>query len=301
VKAISKDPGEGKAAGLAQGEIRTCPACGTKFSTTGDSGFCPVCVLLGAAGHDSEELDPAPGSEHSSADTERGSIVRRFENYEVMPGRPLMKTLRVFISSTGDVQKERHLAERVMRSIAAEFNLPVSTSCSIFQRLAEENGASKNGAPKIEPDDQSPLVLCPYFLDYQKPGMEVGSGTIPNTGKFDLVISILWSRLGNLLSPTLRMPDGSTPVSGSDYEIGWALDQAGRSRGVPRLRVFRNCSNPTPPLEPKEEREAFGRRWDSVQEFFAHWKTNSDGDGVGTFNSLKSYSGDSSAIFLRAR
>ena len=560
MKAISKDPGEGKAAGLAQGEIWTCPACGTKFSTTGDSGFCPVCVLLGAAGHDSvlaEELDPAPGSEDSSADTEPGSIVRRFENYEVMldqdgklielgrgamgitykaldvnlrcpvtlkvisdkyvgdesarlrflrearaaakvrhanvasvfhlgrssgeyfyamefvegetlerlirrsgrlevnlaleivsqvaagleaiheqklvhrdikptnimvrlkddgrvtakiidlglakgvsepgaesaisslgafagtpefaspeqfagvqvdirsdlyslavtlwemltgrvpfrgtpgevmhqhqhaplplehleavpqpvvvllevllekdpvrrfqnpaellaviplvkgatkSGRPLMKTLRVFISSTGDVQKERHLAERVMRSIAAEFNLPVSTSCSIFQRLAEENGASKNSAPKIEPDDQSPLVLCPYFLDYQKPGMEVGLGTIPNTGKFDLVISILWSRLGNLLSPTLRMPDGSTPVSGSDYEIGWALDQAGKNRGVPRLRVFRNRSNPTPPLEPKEEREAFGRRWDSVQEFFAHWKTNSDGNGVGTFN-----------------
>jgi WD40 repeat protein/serine/threonine protein kinase len=199
--------------------------------------------------------------------------------------RRLVKTLRVFISSTGDVQKERLLAERVMRSIAAEFNLPVSTSRSIFQRLAEENGVSKNGAPKSEPDNQSPLLLCPYFLDYQKPGMEVGyPGMIPNTGQFDLVISILWSRLGNLLSSTLRMPDGSTPASGTDYEIAWALDQAGRNRGVPRLRVFRNCSSPTPPLEPKEEREAFGRRWDSVQEFFAHWKRNSDGNGDGTFN-----------------
>ena len=533
MKAISKDPGEEKAAGLAQGEIRICPACGTKFSTTGDSGFCPVCVLLRAASHDSvlaEELDPVPGSEDSSADTEPGSIARRFENYEVMldqdgklielgrgamgitykaldvdlrcpvtlkvisdkyvgdesarlrflrearaaakvrhtniasvfhlgrsngeyfyamefvegetlkslikrfgrlevklaleivskvaagleaiheqklvhrdikptnimvrlkedgrvtakiidlglakpapdgpakaavsiPGavagtpefaspeqfagvevdirsdlyslgvtlwemvtgntpfrgtpseviyqhqhsplpleqlegapqpvivllevllqkdpvrrfqnpaellaviplvkdaveseRCLTKTLRVFISSTGDVQKERHLAERLMRSIAAEFNLPVKTSCSIFQRLAEGNGASKNGAPKTRSENQSPLVLCPYFLDYQKPGMEVGyPGTIPNTGKFDLVISVLWSRLGNLLSPTLRMPDGSTPASGSDYEIGWALDQAARNRGVPRLRIFRNCSDPTPPLEPKEEREA---------------------------------------------
>ena len=198
-------------------------------------------------------------------------------------GRPMMKTIRVFVSSTGDVQKERHVAERVMRSIAAECNLPVSDSCSIFQRLAEENGVSKNGAPKTEPDNQSPLLLCPYFLDYQKPGNGY-PGTIPNTGQFDLVISILWSRLGNLLSSTLRMPDGSTPASGTDYEIGWASDQAGRNRGVPRLRVFRNCSNPTPPLEPKEEREAFGRRWDSVQEFFAHWKTNSDGNGVGTFN-----------------
>jgi hypothetical protein len=122
------------------------------------------------------------------------------------------------------------LAERVMRSTAAEFNLPVNTSCSIFQRLAEENGASKNGAPKT--DNQSPLVLCPYFLDYQKPGTEIGyPGTIPNTGKFDLVISILWSRLGNLLSPTLRMPDGSTPGSRTDYEGAWALDQARRNRG----------------------------------------------------------------------
>src|SRR5215475_13659989 len=55
-------------------------------------------------------------------------------------GRAMMKTIRVFISSTGDVQKERHVAERVMRSIAAEFNLPVSASYSIFQRLAEEDG-----------------------------------------------------------------------------------------------------------------------------------------------------------------
>ena len=59
-------------------------------------------------------------------------------------GRAIMKTIRVFVSSTGDVQKERHVAERVMRSIAAEFNLPVSDSYSIFQRLAEENGEPKD-------------------------------------------------------------------------------------------------------------------------------------------------------------
>jgi serine/threonine protein kinase len=52
-------------------------------------------------------------------------------------GRAMIKTIRVFVSSTGDVQKERHVAERVMRSIAAEFNLPVRDSYSIFQRLAE--------------------------------------------------------------------------------------------------------------------------------------------------------------------
>src|SRR3984893_3224659 len=93
--------------------------------------------------------------------------VRRFQTptelLKVMPtagdainaGRPIMKTIRVFVSSTGDVQKERHVADRVMRSIAAEFNLPVSASYSIFQRLAEENGGLENGAPKTEPDRKS--------------------------------------------------------------------------------------------------------------------------------------------------
>src|SRR6202043_4157695 len=86
---------------------------------------------------------------------------RRFQSpaelLEVMPlvrdaidaGRRLMKTLRVFVSSAGDVQKERHLADRVMRSIAAEFNLPVGTSRWNFQRLAEEDDILKS-----EPEDQ---------------------------------------------------------------------------------------------------------------------------------------------------
>ena len=86
---------------------------------------------------------------------------------------------------------------------------------------------------------------------------------IPNTAEFDLVICILWSRLGRPAGPDLKMPDGSPPGSGTEYEIAWALDHASKNRGVPPLHVYRNCSKPTPPLEPKEEREAFGRQWDS--------------------------------------
>src|SRR6201997_5106187 len=157
--------------------------------------------------------------------------VRRFQSpaelLKVIPavreainaGRAMMKTIRVFVSSTGDVQKERHVAERVMRAIATEFNLPVSDSYSISQRLAEENGE-----PKPEPDNHSPLVLCPYFLEHQRLQLDAAYlGVMPNTAEFDLVICILWSRLGSLLAPTLRMPDGSAPASGTDCEIGWAL------------------------------------------------------------------------------
>jgi WD40 repeat protein/serine/threonine protein kinase len=191
-------------------------------------------------------------------------------------GRAMMKTIRLFVSSTGDVQKERHVAERVMRSIAAEFNLPVSESYSIFQRLAEESHGPENGVPKSEPDYHSPFILCPYFLEHQRLQLDAGyQGAIPSTAEFDLVICVLWSRLGTLLASTLKMPDGSAPGSGTQYEVGWALDHAGKNKGVPQLRVYRNCSKPTPPLEPKEEREAFLTQWDSLEEFLERWEKTS--------------------------
>src|SRR5262249_44290095 len=214
---------------------------------------------------------------------------RRFQSpselLEVMPmvtdairsGHRLLKTIRVFVSSTGDVQKERHLADRVMRSIAAEFNLPVSTSRSNFPRLTEEDDVRKS-----EPNDQGVLVLCPFFWEYQSSPPEADyQGRIPNTADFHLVVCILWSRLGTLLATNLKMPDGSQPTSGTEYEIGWALAHASKNGGVPPLHVYRNCSEPAPPLKPKEEREAFGRQWDSLQEFFAHWeKTSAESFGA---------------------
>ena len=198
-------------------------------------------------------------------------------------GSPLKKTIRVLVSSTGDVQKERILADRVIRSVAAEFNVPVSASFSNFQRLAEENGE-----PKTEPENHGTLVLCPYFLEYQRFQSDAGCrGQIPNTAEFDLVISILWSRLGALLDPTLTMPDGSSPGSGTEYEVAWALAHANKNRGVPVLHVYRNSSKPTPPLEPKEEREVFIRQWDSLQEFFAHWEKNHEGNFAETCNNYR--------------
>jgi serine/threonine protein kinase len=162
---------------------------------------------------------------------------RRFRNpaelLEVMPlvwdaidaGRRLMRTVRVFVSSTGDVQKERYVAERVMHSIAAEFNLPVSTSRSNFLRLAEEDDARKS-----EQENEGALALCLFFWEYQSFRPEADYlGQIPKTAEFDLVVCVLWSRLGTLLAPTLKMPDGSEATSGTEYEIGWALDHASKN------------------------------------------------------------------------
>ena len=139
-----------------------------------------------------------------------------------------MKTIRVFVSSTGDVQKERILADRVIRSVAAEFNVPVSAPFRI------SNAWQKKMVSRNEPENHAALLLCPYFLEYQRFQSDAGCrGQIPNTAEFDLVISILWSRLGALLDPSLTMPDGSSPSSGTEYEVAWALDHAKKNRGVP--------------------------------------------------------------------
>jgi hypothetical protein len=71
----------------------TCQVCGARVPAGLD--FCPVCALLRAGGHDSapsEALNPVTDSERKSVETEPASIVRRFENYEVMldqDGKPV--------------------------------------------------------------------------------------------------------------------------------------------------------------------------------------------------------------------
>ena len=90
---------------------------------------------------------------------------------------------------------------------------------------------------KTEPDNHSPLVLCPYFLEHQRLQLDAGyQGEIPNTAEFDLVICILWSRLGTLLAPTLRMPDGSAPAREQNTKL------AGRWTTQARTGACRRCA-----------------------------------------------------------
>jgi WD40 repeat protein/serine/threonine protein kinase len=221
--------------------------------------------------------------------------VRRFQSpaelSKVMPmvrdaleaGRSLMKTIRVCVSSAGDVQKEQILADRVIRSIAAEFNLPVEYSHTSYQRLAEKS--EEAGA---EPESDTVLVVHPYFAENQRTRRDARyQNQTPNPAEFNLMIWILWSRCSTLLTPTLRMPDGSAPGSGTEYETAWALEHAKKNGGIPALHIYRNCSKPTPPLEPREEREAFAQNWDALEEFFAHWEGHTESNVAGELNDYR--------------
>jgi WD40 repeat protein len=192
-----------------------------------------------------------------------------------------MKTIKVFVSSPGDVQAERTIAERLIRAIAEELGIPISVQYSNLLRDSQP----PEPQPLSDKSGAGELILCPYFWEYQRFSPELAyQDQIPNTARFDLVITILWSRLGTKLHPHFRMPDASEPRSGTEYELAWAKAQHEQTPGVPALHIYRNRSQPKPPLDPPSEREEFFRQWDLLKDFFAAWEKDSQGHFIGAFN-----------------
>ncbi len=176
------------------------------------------------------------------------------------------------------------IADRLIRVTAEELGIPISVQYSNLLRETEQQ-------PSLETSSQSEsnhLILCPYFWEYQRFSAELGyQDQIPNTAKFDLVVCILWSRLGTKLHPRFKMPDGNEPRSGTEYELGWAKAQRLKTPGVPALQVYRNRSQPNPPLDAPERLEEFVRQWKLLREFFDSWGRDSEGQFVGAFNNYK--------------
>jgi len=195
-----------------------------------------------------------------------------------------MKIIRVFVSSPGDVQAERTIADRLIRVTAEELGIPISVQYSNLLRESEEQQSPDNPSDR----ESSELILCPYFWEYQRFSAEVGyQDQIPNTANFDLVICILWARLGTKLHPRFRMPDESEPRSGTEFELAWAKAQRLKTPGVPALHVYRNRSQPNPPLDAPERLEEFVAQWKLLREFFESWAKDSEGQFVGAFNNYK--------------
>ncbi len=196
-----------------------------------------------------------------------------------------MKTIRVFVSSPGDVRAERTIADRLIRMSAEELGIPLSVQ---YSNLLHDAPARESPNSSIEGDDNE-VILCPYFWEYQRFSPELGyQDQMPNTAKFDLVICILWSRLGTKLHPRFQMPDGSEPRSGTDFEVAWAAAQRKETPGIPALHVYRNRSQPNPPLDSPEKLEEFLRQWKLLQAFFESWLKDSEGQYIGAFNNYYS-------------
>src|SRR3982074_112445 len=184
-----------------------------------------------------------------------------------------MRRVDILVSSSEDVQNERGVAERSIRSVAAELGVPVSVSYSNWLRRRKQEDAIAEQA--ANGNREGTLLIGPYFWEHQDSKAEPEyCEHMRNPGQYDLVINILWSRLGTRSAPMFVLPDGSPPGSATEYEVAWVLDQVKRTAGFPGLHVYRNRATPAAPLEPKEKRENLSRQWDAVQEFCAAWEKN---------------------------
>lgn len=150
-----------------------------------------------------------------------------------------MKTLRIFISSPGDVFEERAIANRVIERLQSEYI----------------------GKVVLEPVlwEHQPLVATSTFQHQ-----------IVKPSESDIVIAILWSRLGTKLPKEFVRADGSRYESGTEFEFEEAI--AGfRKNGKPDLLVYRKTAPPSVRLD--DEKELLDRlsQKKKLDEFIDKW------------------------------
>jgi tetratricopeptide (TPR) repeat protein len=150
-----------------------------------------------------------------------------------------VNTIRIFISSPGDVYEERTLAQRVIERVQAEFA----------------------GRAVLEPVfwEHEPLLATDTFQTQ-----------ISRPAEADVMIAILWSRLGTRLPKDFTRKDGSRYESGTEFEFEDAVEGF-KATGKPQLLVYRKMAKASVQLddenalmeriEQKRKLDAFIARW----------------------------------------
>jgi tetratricopeptide (TPR) repeat protein len=158
-----------------------------------------------------------------------------------------LPVFKIFLSSPGDVAEERALAEFVFRRLADEVADVAHLSFLIWEH--------------------EPLFGHTGFQQQ-----------IERPSQSDLVVSILWSRLGTRLPSDYASVKGEPAPTGTEFEINDALASYA-ARGKPNLLIYRKMPGPQIGLGSKdfEERSEQYRRLD---EFCR--KTFYDEQGVAT-------------------
>jgi WD40 repeat protein/energy-coupling factor transporter ATP-binding protein EcfA2 len=123
--------------------------------------------------------------------------------------------LRIFVSSPGDVANERLRADLIVDKLAQDYSRFFTVTSYRWEH--------------------EPMLASKHFQDAIEP-----------PSAFDIVILILWSRLGTPLPEKTdereyRGIDGRAPVTGTEWEYEEAL-KAAREKRVPDLLAFRNVS-----------------------------------------------------------
>jgi tetratricopeptide (TPR) repeat protein len=150
-----------------------------------------------------------------------------------------INTIRIFISSPGDVFEERTLAQRVIERVQAEF-----TGRAVLEPIFWEH---------------EPLLATDTFQTQ-----------ITRPAEADVMVAILWSRLGTRLPKDFTRKDGSRYESGTEFEFEDAVEGF-RANGKPQLLVYRKMAKASVQLDDEKalmDRIGQKRKLDT---FIANW------------------------------
>ncbi|MEY2499625.1 MAG: hypothetical protein QOD12_3181 [Verrucomicrobiota bacterium] len=149
-----------------------------------------------------------------------------------------MKSVRIFVSSPGDVGAEREKTREIFDRLQAEFS--------------------------------GLLEVAPYYWEHEPMGAHTDpQSQIEPPSKFDVFVCLLWARLGSRLHPKLHhKPEGGEYASGTEYEVLDALEAWHRSK-APQVLIYRQKNDPVIPAKPKDQREMIIAQYDALQSFVA--------------------------------
>jgi tetratricopeptide (TPR) repeat protein len=168
-----------------------------------------------------------------------------------------MRKIRIFVSSPGDVGEERAIAHRVIERLRFRYAARADLEVLLWEHL--------------------PLVATKSFQEQ-----------IPNAGEFDLVVMVVWSRMGTRLPESIQREDGSRYESGTEYEFEQALE-ASRKKGLPSLIVYRKTARVLVELSAQEsDLLELTRQKKSVEAFIDRWFKSPDGSFHAAFHPFES-------------
>ncbi len=168
-----------------------------------------------------------------------------------------MRKIRLFISSPGDVGEERRITEATVERLQFRYAGRVHFEACLWEHL--------------------PMRASAGFQEQ-----------IPRPSEFDIVVMILWSRIGTRLSSDVRRADGTTYASGTEYEFEDAV-AAAKQRGLPHLLVFRKTARVLVEMRGNEDELLdISRQKKAVDQFIDRWFLAKDGSFKAAFTQFES-------------
>ncbi len=174
----------------------------------------------------------------------------------------LVPHLRIFLSSPGDVPKERKIALRVIEELQYEPHL--------------------RGKVSLDPvawDDPT----CGTVMTPTKSPQECIEEELTRPAECDIVIVIFWARMGTPLPhPLYHKANGQPYYSGAEWEYENAMEAA-REHKRPQVVVYRRLEDPeiklgAPDFEDRAE------QYRRVREFFEKFRDRETGANLGGWN-----------------